>query len=31
MDLYMKLDETINPKPAEAAAEAKVDDAEIAF
>ena len=31
MDLYMKLDETVNPKPAEAAAEAKIDDAEIAF
>ena len=31
MDLYMKLDETINPKPAEAAVEAKMNDAEIAF
>ncbi len=31
MDLYMKLDETINPKPAEATEAAKVDDPEIAF
>jgi len=31
MDLYMKLDETINPKPAEAAEAAVKSDAEIAF
>jgi hypothetical protein len=31
MDLYMKLDETVNPKSADAAAEAKIDEAEIAF
>jgi MoxR-like ATPase len=31
MDLYMKLDETINPKPAEPTVDAKLADQEVAF